>query len=146
MWCLVSFNIFFTINILPACTARASQLEGRVTILESALAQQEEILVAAQEEMQEKILAADERLGLVETSLYIFLRSLLRYAGLRSVNIHLEGNILELQERWVSAWFEENYSSLLRYISRQEVRRDGERKEEVLATSFLRALVLAPVL
>merc|ERR1711994_1163698 len=68
---------------LTACTARASQLEGRVSILESALAQQEEILVAAQEEMQEKILAADER-----------------YAGLRSVNIHLEGNILELQERW----------------------------------------------
>ena len=26
------------------------------------------------------------------------------------------------------------------------MRRDGERKEEVLATSFLRALVLAPVL
>ena len=72
MWCLVSFNIFFTINILPACTARASQLEGRVSILESALAQQEEILVAAQEEMQEKILAADERLGLIETSLCIF--------------------------------------------------------------------------
>merc|ERR1719495_138661 len=45
---------------LTACTARASQLEGRVSILESALAQQEEILVAAQEEMQEKILAADE--------------------------------------------------------------------------------------
>ena len=44
-----------------ACTARASQLEGRVSTLESALAKQEEILVAAQEEMQEKILAADER-------------------------------------------------------------------------------------
>merc|ERR1712228_645111 len=68
---------------LTACTARASQLEGRVSTLESALAKQEEILVAAQEEMQEKILAADAR-----------------YAGLRSANIHLEGNILELQERW----------------------------------------------
>ena len=74
-----------------------------MSILESALAQQEEILVAAQEEMQEKILAADERLGLVKSTLPIFLRSPLRYAGLRSVNIHLEGNILELQERWVSA-------------------------------------------
>ena len=103
MQCLVSFNIFFTIDILPACTARASQLEGRVSILESALAQQEEILVAAQEEMQEKILAADERLGLVKSTLPVFLRPLFRYAGLRSVNIHLEGNILELQERWVSA-------------------------------------------
>ena len=72
MWCLISFDIFFTINVLPACTARASQLEGRVSILESALAQQEEILVAAQEEMQEKILAADERLGLVYTTLRIF--------------------------------------------------------------------------
>ena len=47
--------------MLSACTARASQLEGRVSTLESALAKQEEILVAAQEEMQEKILAADER-------------------------------------------------------------------------------------
>ena len=46
---------------ISACTARASQLEGRVSTLESALAKQEEILVAAQEEMQEKILAADER-------------------------------------------------------------------------------------
>merc|ERR1712192_163893 len=68
---------------LTACTARASQLESRVSTLESALGKQEEILVAVQEEMQEKISAADER-----------------YAGLRSVNIHLEGNILELQERW----------------------------------------------
>ena len=59
--------------------------------------------MAAQEEMQEKILAADERLGLVYTTLRILLRPLVRYAGLRSVNIHLEGNILELQERWVSA-------------------------------------------
>ena len=33
-----------------------------MSTLESALAKQEEILVAAQEEMQEKILAADERL------------------------------------------------------------------------------------
>ena len=48
-------------SMLSACTARASQLEGRVSTLESALAKQEEILVAAQEEMQEKILAADER-------------------------------------------------------------------------------------
>ena len=32
-----------------------------MSTLESALAKQEEILVAAQEEMQEKILAADER-------------------------------------------------------------------------------------
>ena len=47
--------------MLSACTARASQLEGRVSTLESALAKQEEILVAAQEEMQEKILAADAR-------------------------------------------------------------------------------------
>ena len=47
--------------MLSACTARASQLEGLVSTLESALAKQEEILVAAQEEMQEKILAADER-------------------------------------------------------------------------------------
>ena len=59
--------------------------------------------MAAQEEMQEKILAADERLELVETTLRILLRPPFRYAGLRSVNIHLEGNILELQERWVSA-------------------------------------------
>ena len=47
--------------LLPACTARAAQLESRVSTLESALAKQEEILVAAQEEMQEKISAADER-------------------------------------------------------------------------------------
>ena len=47
--------------LLPACTARASQLESRVSTLESALGKQEEILVAAQEEMQEKISAADER-------------------------------------------------------------------------------------
>ena len=32
-----------------------------MSILESALAKQEEILVAAQEEMQEKIVASDER-------------------------------------------------------------------------------------
>ena len=88
------------ISLLPACTARATQLEGRVSILESALAKQEEILVAAQEEMQEKIVAADERskpqlLFPVENCWFP------RYAGLRSVNIHLEGNILELQERWV---------------------------------------------
>ena len=56
--------------------------------------------MAAQEEMQEKIVAADERskpqlLFPVENCWFP------RYAGLRSVNIHLEGNILELQERWV---------------------------------------------
>jgi len=84
---------------LTACTARATQLEGRVSILESALAKQEEILVAAQEEMQEKIVASDER-SKPQLSFPIENCWFPRYAGLRSVNIHLEGNILELQERW----------------------------------------------
>ena len=56
-WFLASASL----TLFPACTARAAQLESRVSTLESALAKQEEILVAAQEEMQEKILAADER-------------------------------------------------------------------------------------
>ena len=86
--------------LFPACTARASQLESRVSTLENALAKQEEILVAAQEEMQEKISAADER-SIVACSYHHSNCWFPRYAGLRSVNIHLEGNILELQERWV---------------------------------------------
>ena len=74
-----------------------------MSTLESALAKQEEILVAAQEEMQEKILAADERSVVRSILRFDIFPNLLvsRYAGLRSVNIHLEGNILELQERWV---------------------------------------------
>ena len=71
-----------------------------MSILESALAKQEEILVAAQEEMQEKIVASDER-SKPQLSFPIENCWFPRYAGLRSVNIHLEGNILELQERWV---------------------------------------------
>ena len=58
---IVNFLASASLMLLPACTARASQLESRVSTLESALGKQEEILVAAQEEMQEKISAADER-------------------------------------------------------------------------------------
>ena len=51
-------------------------------------------------EMQEKIVAADERQK-PQLSFPVENCWFPRYAGLRSVNIHLEGNILELQERWV---------------------------------------------
>ena len=56
--------------------------------------------MAAQEEMQEKIVASDER-SKPQLSFPTENCWFPRYAGLRSVNIHLEGNILELQERWV---------------------------------------------
>ena len=78
---------------LTAAAGRAAELEGRLGTVEAAAGAQGEAVAAAQEEMQERLAAAEERwVGAVVTPVP-------RYSAVRSVNSHLEGHVMELQER-----------------------------------------------
>ena len=67
---------------LTCSLAQVEQLEGRVSGLESALTSQVELVGTVQGEATERMAVAQER-----------------YTAMRSVNIQLEGNVMELQDR-----------------------------------------------
>ena len=67
---------------VAASAARVLELEARVGSLERAVGSQEELVVQVQQEMGERMEVVEER-----------------YRAIRSVNIHLEGSLMELHER-----------------------------------------------
>ena len=81
---------------LTAAAGRAAELEGRLGTVEAAAGAQGEAVAAAQEEMQERLAAAEERGGGGGGAV---VTPVPRYSAVRSVNSHLEGHVMELQER-----------------------------------------------